>query len=158
MRGKTIFIVCLFSVLIIVVSISFSVLYLRMDASHAQVKKYFLYQLQQSIDNNEDGISYKTDRYQLNGDQYIGRIYLVNNKEDIKYVRDILSNCETLKEVRNYKPTDISIIVGGINIGYTGANGDYFWSTENGKSLGFCLSEDYNNKLWKFLNFLNYLG
>jgi hypothetical protein len=158
MKGKTIFIVCILSVLIIVVFIFFCVSASRMDASHAQVKKYFLDQLQQSIDGNEDGISYRTDRYQLNGVQYIGEIYVVNNKKDIKYVKDILGNCKALKEVRQYTTTNIGVFVGGINIGCTGANGDYFWGMEDGKSLGFYLSEDYNNKLWEFINSLDYLG
>ena len=158
MRGKTIFIVCLFSTLVMVVFISYIVSSSRMDAPHAQVKKYFLDQLQQSIDNSEDGISYRTDRYQLNGVQYIGKIYVVNNKKDIKYVVDILSHCKALKEVKSYKTTNIGVFVGGIDIGYTGANGDYFWSVEDGKSLGFYLSEDYNKKLWEFLDSLDYLG
>jgi hypothetical protein len=156
MKGKTIFIVCLFSILIIAAFIFFSVSDSRMDDSHAQVKKYVLDQLQQAIDNNEDGISYRTDRHQLYGVQYIGRIYVVNNKKDIKYVKDILSHCKTLKEEINYKPTNIGVFVGGIDIGCTGAHGDYYWSIEDGKSLGFYLSEDYNNKLWEFLDTLGY--
>ena len=156
MKGKRIFIVCLFSVLVIVVFIFFSVSASRMDASHAQVKKNFLYQLQQSIDNNEDGISYRTDRYQLNGVGYIGEIYAVNNKKDIKYIKDILSQCKALKEVRHYTPTNIHVFIGGINIGCTGARGDYFWSMEEGTSLGFYLSKENNNKLWEFLDSLDY--
>ena len=156
MKGKTIFIVFLFSVLIIAAFIFFFVSASRMDDLHAQVKKYFLDQLQQAIDNNEDGISYRTDRYQHNGVQHIGDIYVVNNKEDIKYIEDILSHCKALNKEKNYKPTYIAVFVGGIDIGYTGAGGDYYWSIEDGKSLGFYLSEDYNNKLWKFLDSLDY--
>jgi hypothetical protein len=155
-KGKTIFIVCLFSVLIIVVYILFTVSASRMDTPHARVKKYFLDQLQQAIDNNEDGISYRTDRHQLYGVQYIGRIYVVNNKKDIKYVKDILSHCKALKEEINYKPTNIGVYVGGIDIGCTGAHGDYYWSIDDGKTLGYYLSEDNNNKLWEFLDTLDY--
>ena len=144
MKGKTIFIVFLFSVLIIAAFIFFFVSASRMDAPHTQVKKYFLDQFQHAIDNNEDGISYRSDRYQLNGVGYIGEIYVVNNKKDIKYVKDILSHCKALKEVRHYTTSNIHVFVGGIDIGCTGANGDYYWSIEEGKSLGFYLSEDNN--------------
>jgi hypothetical protein len=156
MKGKIIFIGCLFSVLIIAAFILFSVSASRMDGAHAQVKKYFLDQLQHAIDNNEDGISYRTDRYQYNGVQHIGEIYMVNNKKDIKYVKDILSHSIALKKVYDYKPTNVSVFIGGINIGCTGARGDYFWSGEDGTRLGFYLPEDYNNKLWKFLDTLDY--
>ena len=156
MKGKTIFIVCLLSILIIVVFIVFSIWASRMDTAHSQVKEYFLEQLQQSIDNNEDGISYRTNRYQLNGVGYIGEIYVVNNKKDIKYIEDILCHCKALKEVRNYIPTNIHVFIGGINIGCTGSNGDYFWSGEDGATLGFYLSEDFNDKLWRFLGSLDY--
>ncbi len=157
MRSKTILIVCLFIVFTILFIALFDS-YLSMNASHTKVKKDFLVRLQQSIDNNEDGISYRTNRYQLNGEQYIGRIYVVNDREDIKFVKDILSRCKAIKEVRNYKPTDIRVFVGGIDIGCTGANGDYYWDTKNGKSFGYYLSKDYNNRLWDFLNSLDYLN
>jgi hypothetical protein len=155
MKGKTIFIVCLFSILI-AAFIFFSVSASRMDDPHVQVKEYFLDQLQQAIDNNENGISYRTDRYQLNGVGHIGEIYIVNNKKDIKDIKDFLSHCKALKKVINYKPTNIHVFVGGIDIGCTGAHGDYYWSIEEGKSLGFYLPEEYNNKLWKFLDSLDY--
>ena len=156
MKRNIIFFVCLFSVLVIAAFIFFSVSASRMDAPHAQVKEYFLDQLQQAIDNNEDGISYRTDRYQQSGVQYIGGIYVVNNKKDIKYVKDILSHCKAIMEVRQYPPTNIHVFVGGISIGCTGPNGDYYWSVEEGKSLGFDLSEKYNERLWKFLDTLDY--
>jgi uncharacterized protein YxeA len=156
MKGKIIFIVCLLSILIIATFIFFSVSASRMDDPHAQVKKYFLDQLQEAIDNNEDGTNYKMHRYQLNGVGYIGEIYIVNNKKDIQYVKDILSHCKALKEVRYYKTTNIHVFIGGIDIGCSGAYGDYYWSIEEGKSLGFYLSEDNNEKLWKFLDSLDY--
>lgn len=156
MKGKKIFIVCLLSVFIITVIIFFSLSSSRMNDYHAQVKKYFLDQLQQAIDNNEEGISYRTDQYQLNGVEHFGEIYVVNNKNDIKYVKDILSHCKALKEVRHYKTTNIGVFVGGINIGCTGTYGDYYWSMEEGKSAGFYLSEKYNKKLWEFLKSLDY--
>ena len=159
MKGKKIFIiVCLLSVFIITVFIFFSFSASRMDAYHAQVKKYFLDQLQQAIDKNEDGISNRTDQILLNGVEYHGEIYVVNNKNDIKYVKDILSHCKALKEVRHYKTTNIGVFVGGINIGCTGAYGDYFWSMEEGKAVGFYLPEKYNKKLWEFLKSLDYQG
>ena len=86
----------------------------------------------------------------------MGEIYVVSNKEDIKYIKDLLSHCKALKKVINYKPTNIQVFVGGIDIGCTGAHGDYYWSIEEGKSLGFYLPEEYNNKLWKFLDSLDY--
>lgn len=156
MKGKIIFIVCLLSALLIAAFMFFSVSASRMDAPHAQVKEYFLDQLQQAIDNNEDEISYRTDRYQRNGVQYIGEIYVISNKKDIKYVKDILSHCKAIMEVRQYPPTNIHVFVGGIDIGCTGPNGDYYWSVEEGKSLGFDLSEKYNEKLWKFLDTFDY--
>ena len=157
-KYKSYFIVCLLSVFIITVFIFFSLTTSRMDDYHAQVKKYFLAQLQQAIDNNEDRISYRTDQYQLNGVEYHGEIYVVNTMNDIKYVKDILSHCKALKEVRHCKTTNIGVFVGGINIGCTGAYGDYFWSMEEGKAVGFYLPEKYNKKLWEFLKSLDYQG
>lgn len=68
MRGKKISIVFLLSSLIIVISIwIFASFDLSMNDPHAQVKKHFLNLLQQSFDNNMDGISYRTHEYELNG-------------------------------------------------------------------------------------------
>lgn len=80
----------------------------------------------------------------------------MNDCTDLVSIKNILENCKPLRQIIYYKPTDIHVFVGGVNIGYAGTSGHYYWSDESGKLYGFVLPSEYNDKLWDLLNTLEY--
>jgi hypothetical protein len=121
-----------------------------------QAKEYVLDVFGQYIDKNLIEPNYQTNLYELNGNIYMGRIYIVNNSQDVNFVKNILEKCEPLFKVYLYAPTNVHVYICGIDIGCTNTRGHYFLRNEKSNSYGFTLPEEYNNKLWDFLESLEY--
>jgi len=140
------------SILLIMMCVIFVIIRHSSQSTHNQVKEYILESIQKSIDSEKDNPSFRTNMHEINGQLYFGRVYIVNNSSDLVYIQGILAKCRPLTGEYQYKPTDIHAFVGGVNIGYTGGSGHYYWVGENGEKCGFVLSERYNKELWAFFD------
>lgn len=125
------------------------------DDYHQKVKQDMLNHLQDVIDKNENGLSFRKNEYEENGIVYWGEIYVINKVDDVKFVKGLLEYCEPIYGTREYEPLPyvIRILVGGIDLGYAGGR-DYYPKHDGDISVGFSLPKEYNDALWDFLHSL----
>ncbi len=124
--------------------------------NNLEAKEYMLDSIQAQIDKNIEGKSYRTGTVEIDGENFLGFDgYIVNARADMEYVKNILKHAEPLLTHAAYAPTNIIVLVGGIDLGYVGGGLDYFWlhPSEPG-SYGIYLPTQYNEKLWNFLKSL----